>query len=59
MVDFDCIAKKKVIGLCFILPKDDQGYAVDEYGAEPMELAVDKELFDIETINSGAPITNE
>jgi hypothetical protein len=51
--------KKKVIGLCFILPKDDQGYAVDEYGAEPMELVVDKELFDIETINSGAPITNE
>lgn len=50
--------KKEQVSVLFF-PKMIQGHAVDEYGTEPMDLVVDKELFDIKTTGSGAPITHE
>lgn len=32
--------------------EDEQGHVVDEHGVEPVDLAVDEELFAIETISS-------
>ncbi|CEI92061.1 hypothetical protein RMCBS344292_06335 [Rhizopus microsporus] len=36
------------------LYKNEQGHVVDENGVEPMDLAIDEELFPIETISSRA-----
>lgn len=50
--------KKEQVSVLFF-PKMIQGHAVDEYGTEPMDLVVDKELLDIKTTSSGAPIIHE